>query len=200
MVLLTCTSLMAQQTTTAVTVYREFKPAKVLLASGKSTKVALANIFLKNSTLLYKHGTETMQAKTSTIQRVEFDDRTYYRIDSLLAYQVDTIGSDALFRTERIDFEAFNQERINNVEITSLSLGEVMQYTTRDIDSEQDIHFPLESLFYFRIGGKYILAQERSVARALNKEKRRMMKSAMLDPAFSWTSEQSLMKMLEMIR
>ena len=200
MVLLTCTSLMAQQTTTAVTVYREFKPAKVLLASGKSTKVALANIFLKNSTLLYKHGTETMQAKTSTIQRVEFDDRTYYRIDSLLAYQVDTIGSDALFRTERIDFEAFNQERINNVEITSLSLGEVMQYTTRDIDSEQDIHFPLESLFYFRIGGKYILAQERSVARALNKEKRRMMKSAMLDPAFSWTSEQSLMKMLKMIR
>ena len=200
MVLLTCTSLMAQQTTTAVTVYREFKPAKVLLASGKSTKVALANIFLKNSTLLYKHGTETMQAKTSTIQRVEFDDRTYYRIDSLLAYQVDTIGSDALFRTERIDFEAYNQERINNVEITSLSLGEVMQYTTRDIDSEQDIHFPLESLFYFRIGGKYILAQERSVARALNKEKRRMMKSAMLDPAFSWTSEQSLMKMLEMIR
>jgi len=200
MVLLTCTSLMAQQTTTAVTVYREFKPAKVLLASGKSTKVALANIFLKNSTLLYKHGTETMQAKTSTIQRVEFDDRTYYRIDSLLAYQVDTIGSDALFRTERIDFEAYNQERINNVEITSLSLGEVMQYTTRDIDSEQDIHFPLESLFFFRIGGKYILAQERSVARALNKEKRRMMKSAMLDPAFSWTSEQSLMKMLEMIR
>lgn len=200
MVLLTCTSLMAQQTTTAVTVYREFKPAKVLLASGKSTKVALANIFLKNSTLLYKHGTETMQAKTSTIQRVEFDDRTYYRIDSLLAYQVDTIGSDALFRTERIDFEAFNQERINNVEITSLSLGEVMQYTTHEIDSEQNIHFPLESLFYFRIGGKYILAQERSVARALNKEKRRMMKSAMLDPAFSWTSEQSLMKMLEMIR
>jgi len=183
-----------------VTVYREFKPAKVLLASGKSTKVALANIFLKNSTLLYKHGTETMQAKTSTIQRVEFDDRTYYRIDSLLAYQVDTIGSDALFCAERIDFEAYNQERINNVEITSLSLGEVMQYTTRDIDSEQDIHFPLESLFYFRIGGKYILAQERSVARALNKEKRRMMKSAMLDPAFSWTSEQSLMKMLEMIR
>ena len=192
--------MQAQTVTPALTVYREFRPAKVLLASGKTTRVALANIFLKNSSLLYKHGDQTMEANMRTLERVDFDDRSYYRIDSVLAYRVDTVGSDALFRADRIDFDAFYRERVNNVEITSLSLGDVMQVTTADLADERDIQFPLIAVYYFRLGGRYVLAHERNVARLLSKEKRRLMKSAMLDPHFSWSSEQSLLTMLRLIR
>jgi len=190
----------AQHVTPAVTVFREFKPARVYLSDGKKIQLPLANVFLKNSSLLYKRHEETMEANMKTIERVEFDDRTYYRIDTVLAYRIDTIGSDALYRADCIDFETFYKERANNVDFTNIRMGEMIQFTTRDLLDEGDIHFPVISLYYYRLGGKYVLAHERNVSRLLSKEKKRMMRSALLNPNFSWTSEQDLMLMLKMIR
>ena len=192
---------MAQQVTPALTVYKEFKPAKVYLTNGKMTRVLLANIFLKNSSLLYKSGLNTMEAKMNTISRVEFKDRTYYRIDSVLAYRVDTIGSDALYRLDRIDFEAFYQNRANNTQITSLDMGDMVGYTTTDLASEQDLHFPIIPVYYLQLDGRYILAQERYLSRKLkDKEKKRAMYDVITDKSFSWTDEQSLLRLLKAIR
>lgn len=190
----------AQQVTPAFTVYPEFKAATVWLSDGKKLKVMLANIFLKNSTLLYKSGMQTMQANMQTMQRVDFDDRTYYRLDTILAYRVDTVGSDALYCAEHIDFAAWRQAMANNTLFTSLDLNDMVGYTTAELANEQDIHFPVVNSYYFLLNGKYVIAHERQLKRVLNKEKRRLMEAAMVEKDFSWSSEKSLMKLLRMIQ
>lgn len=200
--LLTCGALTttAQTTTTVLTVYKEFQPATIHLTDGRLLKVGFANIYLKNSSLLYKSGQDTKEANLKTLTKVDFKDRTYYRIDSVLAYQVDTVGNQQLYCAQRIDFMAWNQLRVNNSNITSLDFGDLMSYTTVDLADEQDIHFPLINVYYLQIDGKYVLAHERSLKRVLNKEKRRLMTSVMSEPGFSWTNEKSLLKLLKYIQ
>ncbi|MDE7456708.1 MAG: hypothetical protein K2M96_08380 [Prevotella sp.] len=188
------------QTTPAVTVYREFQPATIHLVDGRQLKVSLANIFLKNSSLLYKSGIDTKEANLKTLTKVEFKNRVYYKIDSLLAYQVDTVGHDALFCAQRIDVEAWRQSVVNNSVMTSLDLGDMIGYTQAELANEQDLHFPLMTLYYFRLNGQFVLAHERRVKRVLNKEKRRLMEAVMGEKDFSWTDEQSLLKLLKVIQ
>ncbi|MBR1548109.1 MAG: hypothetical protein IJ637_05225 [Prevotella sp.] len=200
-IVIVCTgAALAQTITPAVTVYKEFRPAKVFLTSGKTTRLTLANIFLKNSSLLYKSGMQTMEARMETISRVEFSDRTYYRIDTVLAYRIDTIGDDALYRADRIDFEAFYQSRVNNVDITSIDMGDLLQYSTADQANEDDIHFPVVPVYYYRLNGKYVLVHERNIQRVLSKDKRQKLKFMAAQEGFSWTDVESLMTLLKMIR
>lgn len=190
----------AQQVTPALTVYKEFRPAKVMLADGKILNLSLANIFLKNSSLLYKSGLETKEANMNTVLRVDFKDRSYLRIDTLLAYQVDTVGHDVLYCAQMIDMESYRQQIANNREITSLDLNDMIGYTTVDLQNEQDIHFPIKNVFIFRINGNFVVAHERSLKRLLTKEKRRILASAIAMSGFSWNDEKSLMNLLKMIQ
>ena len=190
----------AQQVTPALTVYKEFRPATVLLTDGKKMKLPLANIFLKNSSLLYKSGVATKEANMSTLLRVDFKDRSYLRIDTLLAYQVDTVGHDVLYCAQMIDMESYRQQITNNREITSLDLDDMIGYTTVDLQDEQDIYFPIKNVFIFRIKGDFVIAHERYLKRLLTKEKRRILASAMAMPGFSWNDEKSLMTLLKMIQ
>ena len=190
----------AQQVTPALTVYKEFRPAKVMLADGKILNLSLANIFLKNSSLLYKSGLETKEANMNTVLRVDFKDRSYLRIDTLLAYQVDTVGHDVLYCAQMIDMDSYRQQIANNREITSLDLNDMIGYTTVDLQNEQDIHFPIKNVFVFRINGNFVIAHERSLKRLLTKEKRRILASAIAMPGFSWNDEKSLMNLLKMIQ
>lgn len=188
------------QTTPAVTVYREFQPATIYLADGRQLKVSLANIFLKNSSLLYKSGIDTKEANLKTLTKVEFKNRVYYKIDSLLAYQVDTVGHDALYCAQKIDVAAWRQSVVNNSVMTSLDLGDMIGYTQAELANELDLHFPLMTLYYYRLNGQFVLAHERRVKRVLNKEKRRLMEAVMGEKDFSWTDEQSLLKLLRIIQ
>lgn len=191
----------AQTVTPAVTVYREFQPATVQLSTGKTLKVPLANIFLKNSSLLYKKGTQTMEAHMNTIDRVEFKDRTYYRLDTLLAYQVDTVGHDALYCAQRIDYAAWEQMIINNSSLTSLDLGNMLSFSTTDLVDEHDLQIPIAHLFFFRLNGQIVPAHERNLKRALkDKGRRRLMESVLSDKSFSWTDGQSLLRLLRIIQ
>ncbi len=190
----------AQAVTPALTVYKEFRPAKVMLADGKILNLSLANIFLKNSSLLYKSGLDTKEANMNTVLRVDFKDRSYLRIDTLLAYQVDTVNHDVLYCAQMIDMESYRQQIANNREITSLDFNDMIGYTMVDLQSEQDIHFPIKNIFIFRISGKFVIAHERSMKRLLPKEKRPILASAMAMPGFSWNDEKSLMTLLKMIQ
>lgn len=188
------------QTTPAVTVYKEFRPATIHLADGRKLKVALANIFLKNSSLLYKSGIDTKEANLKTLTQVDFADRSYYRIDSLLAYQVGAIGNDALYCAQKIDFVAWRQMVANNSVLSSLDLGDMIGYSYAELADEQDLHFPIVRLYFFRLDGKFVLAHERNLKRVLNKEKRRLMEAVMIDKSFSWTDENSLLTLLKTIQ
>lgn len=194
-----CCKLSGQGITSAVTVYKEFKPAMIQLADGRKLKQPLANIFLKNSSLLYKHGSETMEANLANVLSVQFDDRTYVKIDTLLAYRVDTVASNALYCAKVIDIEAYRQSLANNQVITNLSLGDLVSSTTIDLTDESDTKLPIIPLYYYNYNGKYVWVHERHLSRMLNKEKRRIMKSVMAQPGFSWTSEEWLLKLLKAI-
>lgn len=190
----------AQGTTTMVTVYQAFKPATIHLVDGRQLKVSLANIFLKNSGLLYISGHDTKEASLQNISTVEFQDRTYYRVDSVLAYQVDTVNHQPLYCAQRIDLVAWKGMIINNRQLDNISLGDMLTYSATELADQHDIHFPVINIYYFQINGKYVLAHERNLKRVLDKEKRRLMASVMSEPEFSWTSEKSLLKLLKYIQ
>ena len=190
----------AQTTTTSLTVYQSFQPATIHLVDGRKLKVEHANIFLKNSGLLYISGHDTKEANLKTMTKVEFKDRAYYRIDSVLAYQVDTVNHQELYCAPRIDVEAWRGLLINNRQLSNISLGDMVTYSATDLVDKQDIHFPLINIYYFKINDKYVLAHERNLKRILDKEKRRLMTSVMSEPNFSWTNETSLLKLLKYIQ
>ena len=190
----------AQTTTTSLTAYQSFQPATIHLVDGRKLKVDHANIFLKNSGLLYISGHDTKEANLKTMAKVEFKDRTYYRIDSVLAYQVDTVNHQELYCAPRIDVVAWRGLLINNRQLNNIDLGEMITYSATELVDRQDIHFPLINLYYLKIDGKYVFAHERNLKRVLDKEKRRLMTSVMSEPGFSWTNEASLLKLLKYIQ
>lgn len=195
----------AQEVTPQLTVFPEFRPATATMADGKKMDIPMANIFLKNSSLLYISGELTKEANTKNLLRVDFKDRSYIRIDSVLAYQVDTVRTNALFCAKVLDLKAYKQLLINNSNITNLNMNDLLsmnmlQYTTVDIGDTQDIHFPVIPLYYYRINDKFVLVHERHLKRFFDKENRRRMESVMNMPGFSWTNEEFLLKILEVIK
>lgn len=195
----------AQEVTPQLTVFPEFRPATATMADGKKMDIPMANIFLKNSSLLYISGELTKEANTKNLLRVDFKDRSYIRIDSVLAYQVDTVRTNALFCAKVLDLKAYKQLLINNSNITNLNMNDLLsmnmlQYTTVDIGDTQDIHFPVIPLYYYRINDKFVLVHERHLKRFFDKENRRRMESVMNMPGFSWTNEKFLLKILEVIK
>ena len=195
----------AQEVTPQLTVYPEFRHATVYMTDGKKLDIPMANIFLKNSSLLYISGELTKEASTDNLLRVDFKDRSYIRIDSVLAYQVDSVGANALFCAKVLDLKAYKQLLANNQNITNLDLNDLssmnmFQFTTVDIGDEKDIHFPVIPLYYFRINDQFVFVHERHLKRFFDKENRRRMESVMNMPGFSWTNEKFLLKILEIIK
>lgn len=195
----------AQEVTPQLTVFPEFRPATVYMTDGKKLDIPMANIFLKNSSLLYISGELTKEVDTKNLLRVDFKDQSYIRIDSVLAYRVDTVGANALFCAKVLDLKAYKQQVANNSNITNLDLNDLatmnmFQYTTIDINDVKDIHFPVIPLYYYRINDQFVLVHERNLKRFFDKENRRRMESVMNLPDFSWTDEKSLLKILEIIQ
>ena len=195
----------AQEVTPQLTAFPEFRPATVYMADGKKMNIPMANIFLKNSSLLYLSGELTKEANTKNLLRVDFEDRSYIRIDSVLAYQIDTVGSNALYCAKVLDLKAYKQTLMNNSNITNLDLNSLtsmnmFQFSTIDLEDTKDIHFPVIPLYYFKLNNKFVLVHERHLKRALDKESRRRMESVMNLQGFSWTDEKFLLKILEVIQ
>lgn len=197
---ITAHSVCAQVKTTKLTVYKEFKPSIIQLTDGRTISQSLTNIFLKNSHLLYMQGTNAMEANMDNILSVKFNDRLYVKIDTLLAYQVDTIGNDALYCATVIDQVAYRTQLKNNQIITNMSFGDQLSTATIDISAEDDYHFPLIDIFYYRYQGNFVRCHERILGRILTKEKRRILKTFVTMEGFNWTDADSLLKLLERLQ
>ena len=191
----------AQDRTTMATLYREFKPSTIYLTNGKKLKQNLTNVFLKNSTLVYLQGTYTMEAKMSNIGRVEFDDRTYEVVENQLATLVDSIGQDCIYRVDYLDLDAYQTRLKNNIQISSMSLGDQISTSTIDLNNEDDYKFPLVHKYYMRYGGEVFHVHEREIWRRLPKDKdvRRMFKTIVGGSDFSWTDDASVVRLLKAI-
>lgn len=179
--------------------YEQFVPATVTFNSGKTIKVSQANIFLKNSTLLYKHGTKILQAKMDDIKYVDFSDRHYEHVDTVLAYRIDSIGDNLLLCAPLLDMEAFQRQMANNREITHLDLGEVASIVTTDLKTAEDNGYPIFKRFLFLIGGKIVKAQDRPCLQVIPKSRRREYKTLLGTANFNWSNPDCLKKVLKLI-
>ena len=131
---------------------------------------------------------------------VEFDDKKYINIENQLAYFVDSIKGNSLYCVELIDLKAWKQNLINNRNFTHIDLSSERLETYADNFVElEDKMFPVVKVYYFYLDGKFVLAHDRDLWVVLNKERHRLMKTAMSDPNFSWSDPASLMKLLKMI-
>ena len=190
----------AQRKTLMATMYQQNKTATVTLVDGRKIKAPDSNVFLKNASLLYFQGGQAKEARMDIISTVEFDDRKFVNIENRLAYFVDSINGNSLYCVDLIDMDAFERALKNNVNYTFIDITtERMESFTNNLNTEDDFIFPLSSTYYFILDGKIVKAHDRDLYRALNKERYRMMKTAISDPTFSWTDPKSLMRLLELI-
>jgi len=200
-ILFAATSLtVAQERTTMATLYRQFKPAVITLTNGRTINNPLTNVFLKNSSLLYMNNEHTMEANMENIGKVEFQDRLFVNINGQLASIVDTIGSTVLYRIDYLDLEAYNANIKNNRQITSLSIGvDQLGTTSVDLNGEDDFKFPLVHKYYMLYNGELVLVHEREIWRRLSKDKRRLYKTIISLPDFTWVDDASIVKLVKAI-
>ena len=198
--LISVQSAFGQDRTTKLTVYPEFKPSVIELADGRILKEKFTNIFLKNSSLLYMSGTVTKEAYMANIKSVKFDDRLYVKVDTLLAYEVDSVGNDALYCATVIDQEAYRQNLRNNQVMTNISLSDQVSTTSVDLSNEDDYLFPLINIYYYRLNGKFVRCHDRSLSNVLNKEKKRMLRTFVHMDDFSWSDQKSLIELLRRLQ
>jgi hypothetical protein len=191
----------AQERTTMATLYRQFKPSVIYLTDGRKINQNLTNVFLKNSTLVYLKGTITMEANMNNIRRVEFDDRQYDVIEGQLCELVDSIGSDCVYRADYLDMEAYQAQLKNNINISNISIGDQISTTTIDLNTEEDYKFPLVHKYYMIYRGETFPVHEREIWRRLPKDKdvKRMFKTIIGQPGFSWTNDESVSQLLRAI-
>lgn len=178
--------------------YELFIPAIITLESGKIIKERHANVSLKNGSLLYKNKGLNMQAEMSLIKQVDFTDRTYLKVDTMLAYIIDTLCNNKLLCVDLIDIETYKTDIINNRQITNLELGAHVNIATMDLTNIDE--YPLINLYYYDIDGKIIKAQERIVQRNIPKEKRREFNAIINADGFSWDDSECLIKLLKIMQ
>ena len=189
----------AQETTTKLTMFNEFKPAIIHLASG-NVNHSLTNVSLKNAALLYLSGTYTMEANMDNVLAVEMEGHSFLKIEKKLSECLDTIGENQLYCTTIIDMPAYEQLLRNNKNITNLDFSNNMtSYTTIDIDNEIAKQLPVINIFYYRYNGKIFRVHEREIWNRLPKDKRHIYKSIISLPDFSWTKRASLVQLLKAI-
>ena len=184
---------------TRTTVFETFRPAIITLNDGKLLKQNEANIFLKNSSLVYKHGRLNMEADVDQVESVNFGDCEYVRVDSVLARVVDTLNNDKLLCVSLIDVDAYRTQLLNNRQITNLELREFVNVNGSDASPEVQSNYPLRNTFYYDIDGKIIKVHERNLKKYINDKNSRLYKTLLQSPDFSWEDPTSLIKLLKLI-
>lgn len=182
-----------------VMAYEKFVPAKITMSNGKTIKVAQANVFLKNSTLLYKSGSKVMQAAMQNVKYVDFTDRRYERIDTLLAYEVDTIGKNRLMCSPMLDLESLQQTLKNNQVLDNFQISDMVTMNSFEIQDNEEIEYPIFNKYFFIINGKVVRAGDRYTSRAVPKSKQRIYKNLISRPQFDWENPQSLISVLYLL-
>lgn len=194
-----CSYAQSRKTIGRTTVYEEFQPAIIEMHNGKIINEKHANIFLKNSALLYKHGTVTKQADMNMIKSVAFKNRKYYCLDTLLVYLVDSVDNNKLFCTTKIDLEAYRNQLLNNRQITNLEIRTQVNVSFMTLSEIDDSKYPLINYFFYEIDGKIIKVHERTILSFIPKERRRIFKTITQQPDFSWSDKNCLLRLLKAI-
>lgn len=183
---------------TRTTVYEKYQPARITLTTGKVIMQKEANVFLKNGRLLFKNGKFDMEANMIQIESVDFHDKSYVCIDTILAVVLDTVGTNRILCTTTIDLEAFSNQKINDRVISNFQMGDTYISASSVEAPDQDNLYPLVNTYYLEIDGKIIKSHERTIKRMIPKKQRDRLDFYMMMPDFSWSDKKSLRQVLEL--
>ncbi len=177
-----------------------FRPAVVTLANGKTVNAPQANVFLKGSVLVYRNPQgRVMEANRRTVRSVDFAERHYERIDTMLYWRVDTMGSNALYCATYIDMLSLRQQILNSRNMTDVQMNSLMLSSTALTANDEDFDLPYTNVYYYRYRGKWVRVHERDIDHALPRNKRQAYKLALSMPGFSWSDPHSLLELLRSI-
>ncbi len=199
---LVATATLAQSDTLSrrTMAFATFRPAVVTLANGKTVNAPQANVFLKGSVLVYRNPQgRFMEANRRTVRSVDFAERHYERIDTMLYWRVDTVGSNALYCATYIDMLSLRQQILNSRNMTDVQMNSLMLSSTALTANDEDFDLPYTNVYYYRYRGKWVRVHERDIDHALPRNKRQAYKLALSMPAFSWSDPHSLLELLRSI-
>ena len=208
--LIACSSLYAQipyGRSKTVTMFNDFQPAIIKFKDGKESVHKQTNIFLKNSTLIYKKMPtgEIMEASMPVVAGLTIGERNFVNVKNQLAEVITTEGKASLVRVRTIDIETMKGEYLNNSTITNSSMlddlsagraiGESMS-TTRIDGADDEEPYPLMDTYYYVAGNKATLAHERAVKLVIKKDQRKDYQIA-ISMDFNWARQEDLVKLLK---
>lgn len=199
---LVATATLAQSDTLSrrTMAFATFRPAVVTLANGKTVNAPQANVFLKGSVLVYRNPQgRVMEANRRTVRSVDFAERHYERIDTMLYWRVDTVGSNALYCATYIDMLSLRQQILNSRNMTDVQMNSLMLSSTALTANDEDFDLPYTNVYYYRYRGKWVRVHERDIDHALPRNKRQAYKLALSMPGFSWSDPHSLLELLRSI-
>ena len=184
------------ETSEGVLMFKDYTPAVVELHNGKLNHQRQANIFLKNSSLVYKQGKDVMQARMDIIRHVIIGGKVFMTVNNRLAEIVDSCGANKLLRVKIIDMDALEHYRLNEGSVTNFEIGDNVSVTRleRDVTS-----YPVSSIYYFFLNGKVVECHERAVFKLMDKRKKVLCNRMMEDSYWSWGNKESLMQMLNLL-
>ena len=149
---------------------------------------------------------EIMEASMPVVESITMGERNFINVKNRLAEVVATEGNATLVRIRVIDVETMKGEYLNNSIMTNSSMlddlnagrliGESMS-TTRIDGAEDEEPYPLMDTYYYVVGDKATIAQERSIKSALKKEQRKEYE-VIISTGFSWTRAEDLAKLLKL--
>jgi len=181
------------------TQYKQFEDAQVYMALGDTIN-AKANIFLKNSRLYFLRNKLTMEADMNNVLAVQFKDRRYVKIDTLLAAVLGTYKNNQLLCSRIIDMQSYINIKKNAQVITGMELSLNNYINVQTIDTSQgDVEFPIHKIFFFYYNGKYVPVNDRELYKYIPKEKRGVFNNVTKMDEFDWYDEAWLMKLLKYI-
>lgn len=181
------------------TQYKDFQPAKIYMLHGDTIQ-ATSNIFLKNSSLYFMRGSLMMQADMQNVVAVDFSDRHYVKIDTLLAGVVGTYKGNELLCSRQIDMNAFISMKKNASMVTNMDFSLNSYLNVQKLDmSNDDEEFPIHRIYFYYLNGKYVRINDRDLYRNIPKDKRGVFNTITQMNEFDWYDETWLMKLLKYI-
>ena len=182
--------------------FPEFMDAKVLQPFGRSVK-ARANIFLKNSALLFVQDGQVMQANIDRVLGVEFDSIKYMKVSSeQMGRVVAQKGYNRLLCCTHVNMPLYREETtggkgMDNFTVELPGSETFLNLDTQKRDDEGGI--PLTDTYYFYINGFVIPANESSFKKFVGKDQMQAFKVLKENRFWSWNDPESLKMLLDFL-
>jgi len=185
--------------TRITTEYPQFRTAKVVTAVKGDTLKLLGNIFLKDGSFVYKKGSNVLRANPRTIREVIFGDTIYHNCDTMMARVIDTCNNNMLLESRLIDQTTWVRRAQNSQDVTSLTMRDVIQFTTVESNSYDGDPFPVMRDYFFLYNDKIVHASDRVLIKKVPKEKRQQYRAITQNERFNWRNIDNLKELLKFL-